>query len=136
MSKAEIQERDAARRKRTAAHVHLAAGLSLTLVSGQKDAFKRYLLQRDSVDFTFRGVEYHIGFARADIFPQGFAVVDDPLREFRGVNMLTDIGNGTMNVMYINDRRPRRRSVLQKIRDALMYAGGSGKSAEVLRLCR
>lgn len=28
------------------------------------------------------------------------------LRQFKGVNMLCDIGNGTMNVMYINERRP------------------------------
>ena len=73
------------------------------------DDFKRYLLQRDSVDFTFRGVEYHVDFAGADIFPQGFAAVADQLRNFRGVNMLADIGNGTMNVMYINDRRPQEK---------------------------
>ena len=28
------------------------------------------------------------------------------LKQFKGVNMLCDIGNGTMNVMYINDRKP------------------------------
>ena len=93
-------------RKQTSARVHLAAGLPLTWVSEQKDAFKKYLLQKGSVDFTFRGVEYHVDFTGADIFPQGFAAVSDHLRDFRGVNMLADIGNGTMNVMYINDRRP------------------------------
>ena len=40
------------------------------------------------------------------MFPQGFSAVADRLREFKGVNMLCDIGNGTMNVMYINNRRP------------------------------
>ena len=29
-----------------------------------------------------------------------FLAVADRLREFRGVNMLCDIGNGTMNVIY------------------------------------
>jgi len=94
-------------RRLTSARVHLAAGLPLTWVSEQKDAFKQYLLQWESADFTFRGVEYHVDFAGADIFPQGFAAVSDHLRDFRGVNMLADIGNGTMNVMYINDRRPQ-----------------------------
>ena len=61
------------------------------------------------MDFMFRGVEYRVDFAGADIFPQGFAAVADQLRDFRGVNMLADIGNGTMNVMYINDRRPQER---------------------------
>ena len=31
------------------------------------------------------------------------------MRDFHGVNMLADIGNGTMNVMYINDRRPQEK---------------------------
>ena len=45
-------------------------------------------------------------FAGADVFPQGFAAVADQLREFRGTNLLCDIGNGTMNIMYINNGRP------------------------------
>ena len=93
-------------RKLTSARVHLAAGLPLTWVSEQKDSFKEYLLQNDSADFTFKGVDYHVEFAGADIFPQGFSAVADKLREFKGINMLCDIGNGTMNVMYINECRP------------------------------
>lgn len=93
-------------RKQTSASVHLAAGLPLTWVSEQKDSFKAYLLQNEAVDFSFRGVDYHVEFAGADIFPQGFSAVADRLREFKGTNMLCDIGNGTMNVMYINECRP------------------------------
>lgn len=92
--------------KLTSARVHLAAGLPLTWVSEQKDSFKAYLLQNESADFVFRGVDYHVEFAGADIFPQGFSAVADKLREFKGINMLCDIGNGTMNVMYINECRP------------------------------
>ena len=93
-------------RKLTSARVHLAAGLPLTWVSEQKDSFKLYLLQNDSADFTFKGIDYHVDFVGADIFPQGFSAVADKLREFKGINMLCDIGNGTMNVMYINECRP------------------------------
>lgn len=42
----------------------------------------------------------------ADVFPQGFAAVAGQIRDFQGVNMLCDIGNGTMNIMFINDRKP------------------------------
>ena len=45
-------------------------------------------------------------FAGAAVFPQGFSAVADRLREFKGVNMLCDIGNGTMNIMYINNGKP------------------------------
>ena len=90
----------------TSARVHLAAGLPLTWVGEQKEAFRAYLLQNKEADFTFRGEDYHVEFAGADIFPQGFSAVADRLREFRGVNMLCDIGNGTMNIMYINNGKP------------------------------
>ncbi len=93
-------------RKLTSARVHIAAGLPLTWVSEQKEDFKAYLLQNESADFTFRGVDYHVDFVGADVFPQGFSAVADKLRDFRGINMLCDIGNGTMNVMYINGCRP------------------------------
>ncbi len=93
-------------RRMTAANVHIAAGLPLTWVSEQKDSFKAYLLQNENADFTFNDVNYHVNFVGADIFPQGFSAVADRLRDFAGINMLADIGNGTMNVMYINERKP------------------------------
>ena len=90
----------------TSARVWLAAGLPLTWVSEQKDSFKAYLLQKPSADFSFRGVDYHIDFAGAEVYPQGFSAVADRLNEFRGVTMLCDIGTGTMNVMYIRNGKP------------------------------
>ena len=93
-------------RKIISAYIHIAAGLPLTWVSEQKENFKQYLLQNASVDFKFKDIDYHVNFVGADIFPQGFSAVADRLREFKGVNMLADIGNGTMNVMYINECRP------------------------------
>ena len=90
----------------TEAKVYLAAGLPLTWVSEQKEQFKAYLLQNDHVEFRFRGVDYSVDFVGADIFPQGFSAVADRLHEFKGTNMLCDIGNGTMNVMYINNQKP------------------------------
>ena len=93
-------------RKTRSASVFLAAGLPLTWVSEQKAEFKAYLLKNDTADFSFRGADYHVEFAGGDVFPQGFSAVADRLREFQGVNMLCDIGNGTMNIMNINNGRP------------------------------
>ena len=58
------------------------------------------------MDFVFKKRTFHVDFVGAEILPQGFAAVASQLGEFRGVNMICDIGNGTMNVMYINDHRP------------------------------
>ena len=103
------------------AKVHIAAGLPLTwhlsvqgkapvelfiAVATQKEDFQKYLLQNEYVDFTFHNKEYHVEFAGADIYPQGFAAAFYRLQDFKGINMLADIGNGTMNIMYINNSRP------------------------------
>lgn len=88
------------------ADVFLAAGLPLTWVSEQREEFKRYLLKNNTVDFIFRNKAYHIRFVGADIYPQGFAAAINNIGEFGGMNMLCDIGNGTMNVMYVIDKKP------------------------------
>ena len=76
----------------TSADVFLAAGLPLTWVSEQKDSFKAYLLQNKEASFSFRGKSYHVTFAGAAVFPQGFSAVADRLREFnlsRRAHLLT-----------------------------------------------
>ena len=93
-------------RNLTTARVVLAVGLPLTWVSAQKESFRAYLMQHEAADFTFREAAYHVEFAGCEVFPQGFSAVAAQLRDFSGINMLCDIGNGTMNVMYINDRKP------------------------------
>jgi len=90
----------------TEARVHLATGLPLTWVSQQRDAFKAYLLQKETVEFNYRGRDYHVEFAGADVFAQGISAVAMELHRFKGVNLLCDIGNGTMNILYINNGRP------------------------------
>ena len=94
---------------RLSADVHLAVGLPLTWVAEQKDDFKKYLMQidpREEIVFTFKGKEYRIRITGVDVFPQGFAAIVSHLSDFKGVNMLCDIGNGTMNVMMITNGRP------------------------------
>lgn len=129
-------------RRITTAHVHIAAGLPLTWVSEQKDSFKSYLLQNESADFTFKDVNYHVEFVGADIFPQGFSAVADKLRDFKGVNMLADIGNGTMNVMYINECKPTQAKCFTEkygtnqcmisVRESLMHRFGTSVDESVL----
>ena len=91
--------------RRTKARVHIAAGLPLTWVESQRESFRAYLLQNDHVDFIWRGIEYHVDIVGADVYAQGFSAIVPMLRQFKGVNMLCDIGNGTMNIMTIQDRR-------------------------------
>ena len=53
-----------------------------------------YLLQNESVDFIFRNKEYHVDFAGADIYPQGFAAAVYRLEnEFDPVICVCQYGN-------------------------------------------
>ena len=92
-------------RKLTSARVHLAAGLPLTWVSEQKTASKRIFSKR----------KLRISLSRALTIMWNLSVRIFSRRAFplwqiacvsSRVNMLCDIGNGTMNVMYINECRP------------------------------
>ncbi len=91
--------RELSRERITTADVFIAAGLPLTWVSKQREEFKKYLLQNERIKFNFKNVDYDIRIVGAEIYPQGFAAVANNLNEFSGVNMLCDIGNGTMNVV-------------------------------------
>ena len=91
----------------TEATVHIAAGLPLTWTAGQKESFKSYLTKYDEVAFTWQHTEYKISISGASIYPQGYAAVAEFGSTMSGVNMVADIGNGTMNVLYMIDGRPQ-----------------------------
>ena len=103
--------RELAREKLTEAAVHLAVGLPLSWLSKQKAEFRSYLLKKEAAAFSFRGTEYCIRIVGAEVFPQGFAAVAERIGEFKGTHMLCDIGNGTMNILRITDRRPDPRQM-------------------------
>ena len=86
--------------------VLLAVGLPLTWVSEQKRAFAAYLSKTRSLSFTFKGKCHLITITGVEVYPQGFAAIASHLKDFQGVNMMCDIGNGTMNVMYIINGKP------------------------------
>lgn len=88
------------------ATVHLAAGLPLTWICRQREDFRAYLMQNEKVRYRFNGKDYHIRFAGCTLYPQGYPAIVDQLDSFKGVNILADIGNGTMNIMYINNKKP------------------------------
>jgi plasmid segregation protein ParM len=88
------------------AEVHLAAGLPLTWIRRQREAFRAYLLQNQFVSFRFNDKPYNIRFVGCSLYPQGYPAIVDRLGEFRGTNLLADIGNGTMNLLYLNNKKP------------------------------
>lgn len=88
------------------ADVYIGAGLPLTWVRKQRDSFKAYMLHNERVEFRFNGKDYHIRFVGCSVFPQGYAAVVNAFGSLKGINLLADIGNGTMNVLYIVNHKP------------------------------
>ena len=93
------------------ANVILAVGLPLAWMKSQGADFKRYLIKEQELHFEFRKERYYVHLCGVEIFPQGFAAVVN-LGAMQGMNMLADIGNGTMNVMQIVDNKPLEKSLV------------------------
>jgi len=59
------------------------------------------------VDFNYKKVDYHITIDDVRIYPQGYAAIAEFAASMKGVNLVADIGNGTMNVLYMVGGRPQ-----------------------------
>ena len=91
----------------TEAEIIIAAGLPLTWMAGQKEAFRKYLMRNEEVCFTYNRKEYKIHISDVKIYPQGYAAIADIAPTMDGLNLIADIGNGTMNTLYIVDGHPQ-----------------------------
>lgn len=91
----------------TEADVHIAAGLPLTWTSGQKASFAAYLTKNAEVSFTYRKEAYKIRIIGVSIYPQGYAAIAPFATKLNGINLIADIGNGTMNVLYMINGKPQ-----------------------------
>ena len=87
------------------ADVHLTAGLPLTWIRHQREEFRSYLLQNSEVSYRFNNKDYHIRFVGCSLYPQGYPAIVNRLGDLKGTNLLADIGNGTMNILYINNKK-------------------------------
>ena len=67
--------------------------------------FSGNILEYGGLYYRFNKKEYHIRLAGCSLYPQGYPAVVSRLKDFRGTNLLADIGNGTMNILYINNKK-------------------------------
>ena len=90
---------------RNAVRVHLAAGLPLKWVQAQREEFKTYMLKNRYVRIGYKQRMYELDITGCTVMPQCYSAVAENLKEFKGMNLVVDIGNGTMNLMYLNNGR-------------------------------
>ena len=90
----------------TGGDIFLAAGLPLKWAGTQKEAFRAYLLQKETATYIFNFKQYTVHFVGCEIYPQGFAAIAANAAELKGTTMLCDLGNGTMNLMLLRNGKP------------------------------
>lgn len=91
--------------KKNAVRIHLAVGLPLKWVQAQRDTFRDYMMKERFVKVIYKDRIYELEFTGCTVMPQYYSAVAENLRNFKGINLLVDIGNGTMNLMYLNNGR-------------------------------
>ena len=74
--------------------------------------------------------------------PQCYSAVAENLKDFKGMNLLADIGNGTMNIMYLNNGRAMESKswteklgvfqCIQRIRNKVLDETGTNLMNEVI----
>ena len=90
----------------TEADIIIAAGLPLTWTSGQKSDFIAYLLRKEEVSFTYQHIDYHIKISGVKVYPQGYSAVAEFVSTMKGLSVAADIGNGTMNTLFLSNGKP------------------------------
>ena len=90
----------------TDCEVVLAVGLPIQWITAQKESFRKYLMKNEMIEFRYHGQDYLVRIDDVQVFPQGFAGIVQRAGDFKGLNVLADIGNGTMNTMYLKDGKP------------------------------
>lgn len=92
------------------ANVQLALGLPLTWTGWQREDYRSYMMAQPDVSFRYNDVDYRIHLAGCNVFPQGYAAIvpllDRHPEKFDGTVVMADIGNGTMNTLFLEDGEP------------------------------
>lgn len=85
------------------AKIYLAVGLPLKWVSVQKESFRKYMLRDRHVEYRYKDRPVSVEIVGCAVMPQCYSAVAMSLKDFKGMNLLADLGNGTLNIMYLND---------------------------------
>lgn len=85
--------------------IFLALALPVSWVKAQREDMRSYVLQNDHLEFDYRERHFKLKITGCYVFPQGYPALVDKLDELGGVNMLADIGNGTINIMQIINKK-------------------------------
>ena len=70
------------------ANLCLAVGLPLSWVGSQRESFRQYLMQNETVSFRFNGNLFQLRIVSCKVYPQGYAAIVQQLADFEGENTI------------------------------------------------
>ncbi|WP_394917050.1 hypothetical protein [uncultured Robinsoniella sp.] len=85
------------------AEIVIAAGLPYSYFSSQKNEFKKYLLQNNTIKYKYEGILYEVAIKDAYVFPQGFPIIAQELEAMKGRVCVVDVGSGTLDILTFQD---------------------------------
>ena len=65
-------------------------------------------MKNAEVEFFHKKADYHLYIDDVRIYPQGYAAIASFATTLKGVNLIGDIGNGTMNTLYMINGKPQQ----------------------------
>jgi plasmid segregation protein ParM len=80
-------------------NIYISVGIPVSWIREQRESLREYIMQNKKLKFTFNGEKYRLTVKGCHIMPQGYPALLDRFNELEGLNMIADIGNGTLNVM-------------------------------------
>lgn len=93
-------------------------------------------MKNAEVEFTYKKGNYHLYIDDVRIYPQGYAAIASFATTLKGVNLIADIGNGTMNTLYMINGKPQQGKVFTEkfgtyqctlaVREAFMQKNAAG----------
>lgn len=125
-------------------NIYLAVGCPTAMLKAQREGTREYFMSSPHIDCEYNNVHYHLTIVGCFVYPQGYAAVMEHLHNMTGVNMVVDIGNGTANILQINNKKPiEEKCVTEKlgvnqymiaVQKAVMAAYGKKIDPEVVEL--
>ena len=98
--------RDFDRRGITEGEVILAAGLPIGRLGSEKNAFRDYLMQKDTVSFKYGKKHYTVKIRDVYVYPQYYGAIVEQLPYMKAHEVVVDIGSWTVDTMVFTDHSP------------------------------
>lgn len=86
-------------------NIYLVVGCPTAMLTAQRESTRTYFMSKPHIDCEYNNVHYNLNIVGCFVYPQGYAAVTEYLGNMSGVNTIIDIGNGTANILQINNKK-------------------------------